>query len=251
MLIFLSIIFNIYFISQEIRENLVTEEGIDIFLSLWRAHKQSLVRYSTSMRHFGIDHKQVGSPDHCLMKFTSVGIVQLVHVFMLITFNYQVMGFYHILLPFLCTTPVDRVCLQLRGIHRVVDLLNGRSPYLPGGYSNLSDNHAVITSGDACSMTSTITLSREMDGEFGENSDSEDVFVPKFVIPRKQFFLPPPVRRQASSSAIKPPGGGIRKVEKYDLATGEVLAVYDSQSKVVIVLLEWTRIYIIICCHCS
>jgi hypothetical protein len=76
-----------------------------------------------------------------------------------------------------------------------------------------------------------------MDGDFGDASDNEDVFVPQFVIPRKQIMAESASmnrRPLSQSQSPRPPGGGggPKKVEKYDLSTGVVLAVYDNQSKV-------------------
>jgi len=188
---------------QDIRRRQLNQEGIEQFLKLWKSHKQSLGRYYPAMRRLRVDHKQV-------------------------------MGLYHLLLPYLCSTPVDRVCLQLRGVHRLVDILNQRSPYLPEGYANLPLNHRITTSEKEAaiegSQPSITLLSREMDGGVAEDSDGEDIFVPQFVIPRKQSMMQSQPRRRAPPQP-RAGGGGPRKVEKYDLSTGNVIALYDNQSK--------------------
>ena len=161
------------------------------------------------------------------------------------------MGLYQLLLPFLCTTSEDRACLQLRSVHRLVDIISGRDPYLPPGYSTLPRNYdlapGTVPPAVASESTSAVLLCREMDGMFGDDSDNEDVFMPNFVIPRKQNIhvrLPPTAGNRSAggvdrAGASRSPrtsggggGGGVRKVEKYDLHTGEVLEVYDNQSKV-------------------
>lgn len=96
---------------------------------------------------------------------------------------------------------------------------------------------------------------RKLKGTFGEELENEDVFMPQFVIPRRWHSynnhsgsIGGPndisvggndgdssgvVRKRAMFQPLFPrTSSGVRKVEKFDVASGAVLALYDNQSKV-------------------
>ena len=69
---------------------------------------------------------------------------------------------------------------------------------------------------------------RVLDGEFLEDSDDEEIFEPKYLVPRRVQRSIPPLGNQRGVRQYT----GAKKIEKYNTSTGEVVAVYESQSKV-------------------